>query len=220
MSAIHEKQNIDSKKTLKNDFAKMMSAEEKIEHIGLKQEFEKSIEKKESFSLENLLQLMDDFDDGISNLSVEDMKEIVGEIVPEKVDGCKRFIMSVESRMIVVDNEIKHLQGIKKSMGSSLENFRKYVANTLENSGTSKLPGNKYILSLGKRKNLKALDFDVTSTEYMNFNMQRDNVVKREYKLNSKEFKKLCEENETVKNKYSEETISTFAQFRLNKGIK
>ena len=176
-------------------------------------------QQKKKHSLVELLRIMQDFDDGCSNLNFEQFKEIVGDLVPEKVDNCKSFLMNIEARINVIDEEIKELQSSKKSLKSSIENYKKYLAYAMESTGCSKIPGKKHVLYLAKKKTIKPKNFEITAETYMNFNTLKPGTIERTYKINASKFKSMCENSHEMLNKYADEQITTFTQFRANKEL-
>ena len=162
---------------------------------------------------------MRDFDDGIADIPMEDFAEIIGEL-PGKIDDCKEFINSIESRLAVVQRDISDLTDIKTSMTSTLKNFKKYLATTMETMEVDKLKGEKHVLSIGRRTTINFKDIEINSEVYMSLNMLAPHTVKRAYSINAAGFKKLCEKNPEIKDKYATEIVSTFPQFRLNRSTK
>lgn len=171
-------------------------------------------------TLVELLRIMEDFDDGCSNLNQEQFKEVVGELVPEKVDNCYKFLANIESRVAVIDQEIKSLQDSKKSLKASVDSYKKYLAYALDSTDTQKIPGVRHVLSLAKRENIKPKNFEINSEIYMDLNSEKPGTVERHYKINSAFFKKLCESSPSIKKAYADTTTTTFVQFRVNKEIK
>ena len=170
-------------------------------------------------SLVELLRIMEQFDDGCSDLSFDKFKEVVGELVPEKVDNCHKFLANIESRVTVIDQEIKALQDAKKSLKGSIDSYKKYLAYALESTDTQKIPGVRHVLSLSKRETIKPKNFKINSGIYMDLNAEKPGTVERHYKINSAFFKKLCESSPSVRKAYADTTTTTFVQFRPNRSI-
>jgi len=171
-------------------------------------------QKKKSFY--KILKIMEDFDNEVEEISQQDFQEALGEL-PDKIDGCKDFINVLESRMIVHQREIEYHSAIIKTFNSTLTSFKKYLTNTMINLEVDKLQGEKHVLSLGRRTSLKFKDIEIDSDVYMSLNMLAPHTVKRAYAINATGFKKLCEKNPEIKDKYAVESTSTFPQFRINR---
>ena len=167
-------------------------------------------------SFYKILKIMEDFDNEVEEISQQDFQEAVGEL-PDKIDGCKDFINVLESRMIVHQREIEYHSAIIKTFNSTLTSFKKYLTNTMINLEVDKLQGEKHVLSLGRRTSLKFKDIEIDSDVYMSLNMLAPHTVKRAYSINALGFKKLCEKNPAIKDKYAVESTSTFPQFRINR---
>jgi len=174
-------------------------------------------QKKKSFY--KILKLMQEFDDQTLDISEEEFKEIVEEL-PTKIDDCKYFINSLESRIAVIHREISDLGEIKTAMMNTLKSFKRYLSNTMINMEVDKLPGEKHVLSLARRSTVKFKDIEIDSDIYLSLNMLSPYTVKRTYSINADGFKKLCENNQEIKEKYATEIVSTFPQFRLNRSTK
>ena len=159
---------------------------------------------------------MEDFDNDVEEISQQDFQEALGEL-PDKIDGCKDFINVLESRMIVHQREIEYHSAIIKTFNSTLTSFKKYLTNTMINLEVDKLQGEKHVLSLGRRTSLKFKDIEIDSDVYVSLNMLASHTVKRSYSINALGFKKLCEKNPEIKDKYAVESTSTFPQFRINR---
>ena len=170
-------------------------------------------------SFYKILKIMEDFDNEVEEISQQDFQEAVGEL-PDKIDGCKDFINVLESRMIVHQREIEYHSAIIKTFNSTLTSFKKYLTNTMINLEVDKLQGEKHVLSLGRRTSLKFKDIEIDSDVYMSLNMLAPHTVKRSYSINALGFKKLCEKNPDIKDKYAVESTSVFPQFRINRSTK
>ena len=65
-------------------------------------------------TLFNFLQRLQDYDNDISDLSEDDIKELIGDI-RDKVDSCKDFLTSCESRVTELSSKIDELRSAKTS---------------------------------------------------------------------------------------------------------
>ena len=171
-------------------------------------------------SLHDMLKLMADFDEGASDMSMDDMKELVGDILSDKVDDCQLYLSYLQSRSSSIGEAIEDMQASKRGIDRTIDNYKKYLDYSLESTGSKKIPGNKYVLSRTVRSTVISDVDNVDSSVYIELNMLRDNVVERHYKINMSEFKKLCEQDENIREKYSKVEQSSFIQFRPNRGIK
>jgi len=173
----------------------------------------------EKLTLIGILQRMKEFDDDVSDLSFDQFKELVGEILPEKVDDCKKFLTKLSVEIQAIKSEIDDLQKAKKSLETSEANFKKYLAYALESTGTQKLQGLRHTLSLQTRKTVQPKTFDVTSQHYIELNMLLPDTIKREYSISKANFKQLCEKHPEILEKYGEETVNSFTTFRVRRDL-
>jgi len=176
-----------------------------------------TIQKKRS--LFNILKLMADFDDEVAGISIEEFKEVVGEL-PDKIDSCRDFISSVECRVDYLKSEISELQSRKKSMENTINNFKQYLVSTMKTMEVDKLQGANFSLSLGSRKHIDIKEGkEIDSNMYLEIGLLDPTVIKREYKINKANFKHLCSKVPDILKKYGQESVKSFAQFRRKKGV-
>ena len=176
-----------------------------------------TIQKKRS--LFNILKLMADFDDEVAGISIEEFKEVVGEL-PDKIDSCRDFISSVECRVDYLKTEIAELQSRKKSMENTINNFKQYLVSTMETMEVDKLQGANFSLSLGSRKTIDLKEGkEITNEMYAEIGIIDPTVIKKEYKINKTNFKRLCSKVPDILKKYGQESVKSFAQFRRKKGV-
>ena len=173
----------------------------------------------EKLTLLDILSKMKDFDDDVSDLSEEDFKEMVGELLPEKVDGCKKFLINVETRINTLKREINDLTSAKKSLENTMSNFKSYLTYALRTTGTTKVTGSNHYLSLSQQTTIKPKELEITAHHFMSFNMLKDGLIKKSYSLDNAMFKDVCKENEEFKSQYADEIKSDYVTFRVKKGV-
>ena len=167
-------------------------------------------------SLVGKLQILQDFDDGASDLSIEKITEIVQELKDFKIDSCADFLDALDSRIEFWDAQKKKADEAKSSLETSKENFRKYLNYALESTNTDKITGTRYTLSRQTRTTIKPLKFEVTARHFMDFAKIHPGAIEHAYKINASEFKKALEKNEDLKKEYSTTETSSFVTFRAN----
>lgn len=165
-------------------------------------------------TLVDSLKTMQDFDEGSIDLTFDDYKNFVGEVVADKVDSCYLHRLNLESRIEVAKKQIEDFNTIKKGLENSLKAYKEYIDFALKSTNTTKIMGKKYSLSLTKRKGIEINDINLDVDKYLEFNLLMPDVVKQEYVLDKVKFKKLCAANSDIMEKYAKEKETVYSQFR------
>jgi chaperonin cofactor prefoldin len=170
-------------------------------------------------TLFNFLQRLQDYDNDISDLSEDDIKELIGDI-RDKVDSCKDFLTSCESRVTELSSKIDELRSAKTSIENTIKNFKNYLVYAMKENQTPKLQGNYYTLSMQERKTYDFKFDQITTDMFLDLNIKRPDTIKQEYKLSKTNFKQLCDNDPEIKEKYANESVNSFSTFRVKKGVK
>jgi chaperonin cofactor prefoldin len=170
-------------------------------------------------TLFNFLQRLQDYDNDISDLSEDDIKNLIGDI-KDKVDSCKDFLTSCESRVTELSSKIDELRSAKTSIENTIKNFKNYLVYAMKENQTPKLQGNYYTLSMQERKTYEFKLEELNIDTFMELNAKQPDTVKHEFKLSKTNFKQLCDNNPDLKEKYATESVNSFSTFRVKKGVK
>lgn len=176
---------------------------------------EKQEEKKKSFL--KLLQKLQEFDSEVMEIDPKEIKELVGDVIPDKVDNCREFLLELESRAEIYKKKIDELAAAKKTIENQIKSYKRYLAFSLQSTGTTKMPGNLYSISLQTRKNINPVECDLTAQEYIDINLLQPGTVERVFKFNLQNFKKLAKNDATFAQVYASEDETAFVQFRTSK---
>jgi len=165
-----------------------------------------------SHSLNDLLMLLNQVDDGMVMLSGEDMQTAIGDI-KDKVDD----LNYVKDKM---ESEIARLKGLevevktkRQGIENSLKRLKEYVTYSLRNSETEILHGETHTLRVRKTKSekLKNVVLDLDMVSYL----ERKYTGSVAYKLNSSILKPQLEDSD--KEKFYERTESYTTSFKVRK---
>ena len=172
----------------------------------------------ENFSLYKILETMSDFDEEVGNITQEMFEKAANGQKP-KVDAGFKFILNLNSRIDALDKEMKILQESKTSIKNSIENYKKYLDYAMKKFGISKLQGDLYTLYRQERKKLDFKDIELNQDVFLDLNLKRPGTVKQEFKLDKTIFKQLCDKYQDIKEKYADESVTSFVSYRTRKGV-
>jgi hypothetical protein len=172
----------------------------------------------DNYSLYKSLQIMADHDEEVGNVTFEMFQKAANGQKP-KVDEGFKYTLNLESRIDAIDKEIKLLQEAKKSIKSTIENHKKFTDFTMKKFGLSKLQGDHYTLYRQERKKLDFKNIELNQDIFLDLNLKRPNTVKQEFKLDKTNFKQLCDKYPEIKEKYADESVTSFVSYRTRKGV-
>jgi hypothetical protein len=160
---------------------------------------------------------MQDFDDDISELTIEEFTELVHEDLPNKIDGCKHHIDVLDSKELFLKDRIKELTDAKKQVENAKKRFKEYLVFAMKSKKVDKVKGKLFNLAIQSRKSLSPQEFELTTDHFIELNTISEGCVKRSYSFDSAMFKKMCEKHPEIKDKYAVEKTSSFPMFRVRK---
>ena len=163
------------------------------------------------------LSIMNDFDDDLSELTIEEFTQMVHEDLADKIDDCKNHIDTLESRELFLKERIRELSEAKKQIENAKKRFKEYLTFAMDSKDIKKVQGKTYNLAIQSRVSVTPKVFAIDDDLFTAFNSMQDGMVKKTYSLDSKAFKAHCKENETFKEMYAEENETSFPMFRVRK---
>jgi phage host-nuclease inhibitor protein Gam len=105
-------------------------------------------------TLAALLQLMEEVDGGLADLTPEQMRDIAQQ-AEVKVDSYAYMIEKFESEAARLDGRIKAFQEAKKSAIAKAESLRSLIAHHMQANGLTQMPGQDYRVSLRRSESVK-----------------------------------------------------------------
>lgn len=167
--------------------------------------------------LDELMGALKLHDEGISELSDDDLEMSIGDI-KDKID----VIGDLLSRL---DSEAKRLKGradeITKGrlvVENGIKRLKGYVAHSMHNSGFEKFPGEFYNVALQSKKMFKPkiTNDNLTTKDFLALAEIDPNLVSSAgYKWDSKILNKTAKINETFCSKWTEKVETEFIVFRV-----
>ena len=125
--------------------------------------------------------------------------------------------MELEARADIYKKRIDELTAARRTIENQIKAYKKYLVFSMQSTGTTKMPGNLYSISVQSRQTVKPVDCDLTAQEYIDINMLQPGTVERIFKFNSSNFKKLAKNDATFAQAYANTEETAFVQFRTNK---
>ena len=165
-----------------------------------------------------ITRIMNQLDNELCELSEEDLSRIIGEILPEKVDNLYSVLSSYSAEIDRITNIITEFQQTKRSLQNGMERLKDYIRYSMESTGTKKLPGDRYTLSLTERTSYEWDDRELFTEDYITLNQAMPGMVKRSFTLDKNVAKEYAKANPTSNLLWTKIT-KPFIQFRVKKGV-
>lgn len=170
-----------------------------------------------------LAQLMDSLyqaEEGITELSEEETKELFMDI-KDKVDDMKGFIDTCKNISARLHDRIEKLKSEKQRIDNKIVGVKYIAALNMKNSDTPELYGTEWTMQLRNKKSVKAKDIDLTSDIYLDLNEgQNKPVVKRKYSWDARELESAYKRNPEKFKDYVDEVVTYYPQFSIKKEVK
>jgi len=132
-------------------------------------------------SFNEYLQIMNEFDDDISELTIEEFTEMVHEDLAAKIDGCKNHIDTLELRELFLKERINELSVAKKQIENAKKRFKEYLTFAMNSRDIKKVQGKTYNLAIQSRVNVTPKMFDIGDDLFETFNELNEGMVKKTY---------------------------------------
>jgi hypothetical protein len=129
-----------------------------------------------------LLQLLEQADEGMIEFSPDEIKEI-GDNLREKVDSIKYVLDKLEAESERLKKNIDEFSAVKKSIDRNYESLETYVGVAMASNKWEKLVGEKFEINL-KRSEKIVMTADPNSEIYLAF----PDLAKREYAWDKRAF--------------------------------
>ena len=98
-------------------------------------------------SMREILNKLNEIDDGIIAIDVEALKQLSTKM-KVKVDSYKGILDAIKVRMATLKHQEDELKSIRESLKKKAENLAGFLAFHMKQNGFSRLPGEKYQVSL------------------------------------------------------------------------
>ena len=144
--------------------------------------------------------------------------EIIGEILPEKVDNIYSVLGSYSAEIDRITGIIAEFQQTKRSLQNGMDRLKEYIVYSMESTGTKKLPGDRYTLSLVARESYEWDDRELFTEDFIALNQAMPGMVKRSFTLDKNVAKEYAKANPTSNLLWTKVT-KPFIQFCVKKGV-
>jgi len=166
----------------------------------------------------DITRIMNQLDNELCELSESEVSEIVGEILPEKVDNLYSVLTSYQAEIERITGIITEFQQTKKSLQNGMSRLKEYIVYSMQSTDTKKLPGDRYTLSLVERDSYEWSDRELFTEDFIALNQAMPGMVKRSFSLDKNIAKEFAKANPTSNLLWTKVT-KPFVQFRVKKGV-
>ena len=165
-----------------------------------------------------ITRIMQQLDNELCDLGESEVSEIIGEILPEKVDNLYSVLSSYQSEIERITAIITEFQQTKKSLQGGMSRLKDYIVFSMQSTETKKLPGDRYTLSLVERDSFEWDDRELFTDDFITLNQAMPGMVKRAFALDKTVAKEFAKANPTS-NLLWKKVTKPFVQFRVKKGL-
>ena len=165
-----------------------------------------------------ITRIMQQLDNELCELGESEVSEIIGEILPEKVDNLYSVLSSYQAEIERIAAIITEFQQTKRSLQSGMDRLKEYIVYSMESTGAKKLPGDRYTLSLVARESYEWDDRELFTDDFITLNQAMPGMVKRAFALDKTVAKEFAKANPTS-NLLWKKVTKPFVQFRVKKGV-
>ena len=164
-----------------------------------------------------ILQALTDHENELINLNPEQLGELLGDL-RGKVDGVREWEGRLDANIQRVKDDRDKLVARIRTMETARKQVRDYLVFCLKSSDSLMIKGNTWDINLRRRKTIKPSTTEISSTEYLQLNLDDDKpVIKREYKWNIAALKSAYLEDPELYRNYVTESEIEFPQFTASK---
>lgn len=147
---------------------------------------------KTNYTMAEILDLMDQHDSCLINLTDEDCQNLASFLM-DKVDRIAYVKDKMEVMIDYFAAKEKEAKKIRTALENALDNLRKYIAFNMQNKGFEKLPGNDYQITLSKNEQVQFVAAKPTPNEDDVIKFLQYNMTRTRHEWSKTEVKKALE---------------------------
>lgn len=167
-----------------------------------------------SDSLLKLLTDLEQADTGLIEFDPEQHRETLLK-AELKIDSYKYVLNRYASRISEIKDEIEELTAIKRTLENKQNNLLELLFWVMKQKNITKFPGQKYVVSLLKKKNIQIIADNPDSKTFLKF----PGLIKRTYAWDKMALKKAYASDPISYAGYAKEEEIEYIKFNLKKGL-